>query len=66
MTEACLKVFISGLCAHPLNAKDRMHVCARFLNHGDAVHQCLCGKEWTDAGLTNKQYGEIAFTKAVE
>lgn len=69
----CGKVFISGVCSHQFNSICRMHTCSRFLHHKDecthpgfAVHRCTCGKEWTDAGMSETQYAEAAFIKAVE
>lgn len=64
-TNACLKVFVSGVCSHPFNRPDYMHVCG-LAEGTHKQHCCRCGKVWTDAGLTDKQYGEIAYTKAVE
>lgn len=64
--KPCQKVFISGVCSHPHNSSDRMHVCnysGPFASHRH-VHTCECGKAWED--LTDSQYAVAAFIKAVE
>lgn len=77
MQEKCLKVFVSGLCSHKDNRDaGKMHVCAEPYPHpsyDNHLHKCACGKEWCDISrthvcpvLTDKQYADVAFTKAVE
>lgn len=65
--DQCLKVFVSGVCSHPDNEADRMHVCTRGEHKPELYHLCVCGKSWTDAQvLTHNQYLVAAYMKAVE
>lgn len=68
-SDPCLKSFPYGRCFHRPNA-GLGHICELPHGHptgsGYGRHECKCGKDWTERGLTAAQALVAAFTKAVE